>query len=403
MTFTKTTLDGVLKELYAGQAVQELAYDKSSRPFLSMLKKNPGFGGVIYPLPVVYEDTMGRSATFTNAQSNVSGSSITQFQIDVVANYSIARITTDALLRARNDKGAFLRGLKHMVDSAINVLANDIESALFRDRSGARGRISSGYAGTTLTLVDADDIVNFAVGMKVVSAASTTGALTSAAARTITDVDRDAGTITINAALAGTAADNDYLFADGDHVSASDNLKLAGLDAWIPSSAPGSTSFFGVDRTSDVTRLGGLRYTGNAAAIEESIVGGAARLGRECGAVPDVALMSFTTFRRLTNEMGSKVQRDQGGKAVGGFQSLEIYGPRGMISCVPCTFCQPDVVWLLTLNTWQLISMEEPIRILDDDGSRVLRVSNADSLEVRIGSYSNLGCNAPGKNCRISL
>jgi hypothetical protein len=404
LTATKTTLDGILKELYAGQSVEELVYEESSRPLLTLLKKNTSFAGVGYPLPVVYEDIAGRSATFTTAQGNVAGSKITQFLIDTVANYSVARITTDALLRARNDKGAFINGLKHEIDSAIRRLSNDIESSLFRDGSGSIGVVGSGIAGTTITLASADDVVNFAVGMKVVTtAAGGAGAVTSGAARTVLTVDRDAGTFTISAAFAGTSADTNLIMAEGDYVSAADRLKIKGLDAWIPSTAPSSAAFFSVDRSVDPTRLGGLRYTGNAAAIEESIVGGAARLGRECGAIPDVALMNYSTFRRLVNELGSKVQRDQGKSATGGFQSMDVYGPRGLISCKPATFCQDNIIWLLTSGSWQLISMNEPVQILDQDGSKVLRVSNADALEVRVGSFSQLACNAPGKNVRISL
>jgi hypothetical protein len=404
MTATKTTLDGVLKELYAGQAVQDLVYDESSRPFLSLLKKNTSFAGVGMPLPVVYEDIAGRSYSFSHAQGNVGGSRMTQFLIDTTENYSIARITTDALLRSRNDKGAFLNGLKHEIDSAIRRLANDIESSLFRNGSGAIGVIS-GTPTTTLTLASADDVVNFAVGMSIVFADTEAAALRSSTPSVITGVDRDAGTVTAAASFSGTsgAQDGDYIFVEGDYDSASDRNKIRGLDAWIPSSAPGATAFFGVNRSVDPTRLGGLRYTGNAAAIEESIVGAAARLGRECGAVPDVALMNYSTFRRLVNELGSKVQRDPGKNATGGFQTLETYGPRGLISCKPATFCQDNVIWLLTSSSWQLVSMGEPVSILDQDGSKVLRVSDADALEVRVASFSQLGCNSPGKNVRISL
>lgn len=405
MTATKTTLDGVLKELYAGQAVQDLVYDESSRPFLTMLKKNTGFAGVGMPLPVVYEDISGRSYTFSHAQGNVGASKNIQFMVDVTQNYATARITTDAILRTRNDKGAFLNGLKHEVDSAIRRLSNDLEASLFRNGSGAIG-IVSGTPTTTLTLASADDIVNFSVGMSIVFADTEASALRSSTPSVITHIDRDAGTITAAASFATTssAADGDYIFVEGDYDSASDRNKIKGLDAWIPSTAPtAGDSFLSVDRSVDATRLAGLRYSGNSAAVEESIIGGAARLGRESGAVPDTALMNYSTYRRLVNEMGSKVQRNPGKNATGGFQYLEVYGARGPIKCVPATFCQDNLIWLLTSNTWQFVSMGEPVSILDQDGSRVLRVSDADALEVRVGSFSQLACHSPGKNARISL
>jgi hypothetical protein len=401
---SKSTVDAVLKELYRGQAVQELVYDKSARPFLSMVKKVP-FAGRHYPMPVIVEDSPGVSPTFATAQSNVNASLLKQFDVDIVSGYSVGRITVDAMLRGASDKGAFINTLKHTVDTAINGLANSIESGLFRDSSGAKGQIGSGYAGTTITLSDPEDIVHFGYGKKVVTAATKTGVLTSGAARTISSVDRDNGTFVINSAFAGTTANGDYLFVEGSHVSSADALNISGLEGWLPTTVASSgDSFFGVDRYADPTRLAGVKYTGNAAAIEESIISGAARLGRESGAVPDVALMSFQVFRRLVAELGSKVQRDAGPKAIGGFQMLEVYGPKGAIKCVPATFCPNNEIFVLTLNTWELPYMGDDVcYIQQHDGLRVRAVYNADELEVRIASYGNLACNSPGKNLKIVL
>jgi hypothetical protein len=407
-THTVATLDAVLKELYKGQAVQNLVYDESARPFLSMLKKNP-FVGKKYPLPIIYEDSVGTGAVFNTAQDNIGISLPEAFDVVTVRDYSIARISTEAVMASKNDKGAFLNGLQHSIDSALNALSNRLESALFKDGSGAIGAIGSGVSGTTITLKNVEDVVNVRVGLKLVTSATKTGALTSAAARTVQSVNRDAGTFVVDVAFGGTAADNDYLFVQSDRYnndtsSAVSSQRVKGIDAWIPAVAPtAGDNFFGVDRSVDSTRLAGVRYTGNAAAIEESLIGAAARLGRECSAVPDVALMSFQTFRRLVNELGSKVQREAAASAKGGFQVLEVYGPRGLIRCVPCTFAPNDAIFLLTLGTWEFISMGEPVQILNQDGSRVLRVSNEDALEVRCASFSQLCCNAPGRNCRITL
>lgn len=401
MTLTRTTLDPILKELYDGQAVEDLVYDLKARPFLSMLKKTR-ISGRKYPLPVVFEDVAGRSATFSSAQSDIASSELEQFEITTKKNYSLARIDTEGLRAASNDKGAFLNGLKHMVDSAVRSLSNNLESDLFRDGSGQIGTIGSGSGGTTITLSNSEDIVNFRKNQKLVTAEDNTSALSSAAARTIQSVDREAGSFVIDVAFGGTAADGDAIFTSGDYASASDRNKISGLDAWLPATVT-ATSFFGVDRTEDSTRLGGVRYTGNASQIEESIVGASHRLARENGAVPDVALVSFQTHRRLVNELGSKVQRGEGPGAKGGLMDIQVYGVRGLVDCVPCTFCQNDVIWLLTSSSWQLVSMGEPVSIIDEDGQMVLRVSDADANEVRVGSYAQLACSAPGANCRISL
>lgn len=404
MTLTASTLNAALKVLYNGQTLRSLVYNEQQRPFFSLLKKFKNFQGTIMPFPITYEDGAGRAATFSYAQAAIGAPLLKQWQMNVVENHAIARITTESILRSENDKGSFVRGLKLLMDSTINRLANDIEASLFRDGSGSIG-VASGTSGDHLTLATVADVVNFYVGQQVVAAANITASLRSATPGVVLSVNRDSGLITFTASVGGTfnPTDGDQLFTYGDYVSSSDKLKVAGLPAWLPASAPGATTFFNVDRTADPTRLGGVRYAGSSANVEESIIGAASRLARESSSVPDVCLMSFTTLRQLVLELGAKVQRDQKATGQGGFQSVEVYGPRGIIKCVACTFCPENVAYLLTSSTWELISMGEPITLQDLDGLKMLRMATADAFEVRMYSWLNLCCQLPGNNCRISL
>lgn len=409
MSFTATTLNAVLKELITNQDVADLAFDSKARPFLTALTKETDFAGYNKPYPLLYEHGAGDSATFSTAQTNIGSAKYVAWDMDVVAAYTVHRITTDALLRARNDKGAFIRGLKAMLDSAVERRANAMESNLFKSRDGAIGTISSISSGI-ITLSDAEDVSNFYVGQVLRAAANNTSSLESGTGYVI-ELDRDAGTVTVSStSVSGSAgtptgfSSSDLLFNEGDYVSSSDRLKMAGLADWLPSSAPDSTAFFGVARNADVTRLGGHRLTGSLSDIEGAIIAAAARLGKHTPAFsPDVAWMSFETYRLLVNELGSKVVRDPGGDAKGGFEGIMIYGPQGIIKCRPASKCPGNLIYLLSMKTWALISMEQAPMVLDQDGMRVQRVSNADALEVRIASFSNLVCKAPGANARISL
>lgn len=410
MTYTTTTLTNVLKSIYDGQGVKKLVHDEGSRPFFSRLKKNKNLGGLGIPLPVIYSDGTGISPSFTTGQANAGASSIAQFVITHADPlYSFAQIETEALLAARSDKQAFLNSLTHSIDSALNALANNVESALFRNGSGAIGRISSlGDSNTSLTLTSVDDVVNYAVGMKIVAAQTEDSALRSSTAGTISAVDRDTGKITFSASIPSTfdgyASTNDYLFLEGTYTTAGDRKMIRGLDAWFPATAPSSgDSFFTQDRSADPSKLAGVRYAGNSASIEQSIIGATARLGRQCGVKSDLVLMSHDTYRLLNDEMGSKVQRGQGGKAIGGFSGLEVIGLKGPIECLPATFCQSDVMWLLSMESLTLYSMGDAIQILDQDGKKICRRDAADKLETRCACFANLGCNAPGHNVRISL
>ena len=406
---TSTTLDALLKELYVGQAVENAAFDAKARPFLSMVKKNTSFEGSSYPLPVIYDDAAGRSYNFTHAQANATDRPSVAFAIDIVENYSINSISTKALRRAKSSRGGFVNSMKHLVDSVIETLANDLERSLFQDGYGTLGTLASsgGVSGSTLTLATAKDALNFVEGQSIVAADSTSSALRSSTPGVIDSIDYVNGTITLTAAAAGTLAaqDGDLLFAEGDYDSASDRNKLYGLAAWLPSTAPTSgDSFNGVDRSANTVRLAGVRYSGSSGNVQESIINAAhSTAGYSPAAVSDVCFMSFNTLRNLVLELDSQVQRSGGGKASGGFSSVEVYGPKGPIQCVGSSFCPDDRAYLLQKNTWEFVSMGDAVSIINEDGSRIVRRDSSDAFEVRAVSFSNLACRAPGRNCVITL
>jgi len=194
-------------------------------------------------------------------------------------------------------------------------------------------------------------------------------------------------------------ATNDYIFVEGDP-----SAKVAGLDAWVPATAPSSAAFFNVDRTSDVTRLGGVRFSGIGMSIEEALIGGAARTARE-GANIDHAFMNFETFAALEKSLGSKVVYIDVKEPVTGinFNALRLQGPNGFVKVIPDQNCQSNVIWLLQLDTWKMGSLGKAPKILDSDGLKMLRETSADNVEIRIGYYGNVMCNAPGWNCRVAL
>ena len=179
---------------------------------------------------------------------------------------------------------------------------------------------------------------------------------------------------------------------------------MTGLDGWVPSAAPGATAFFGVDRTADVTRLGGNRFDGSALPIEEALIGGASQVARE-GGRPDHCFVDFATFANLEKALGSKVVYSES-KARDvdiGFAGIDVRGPRGTIKVIPDQNCQPNVAWMLQLDTWSLNTLGEAPMFLDLDNNRMLRESAADAYEVRLGYYGQIACNAPGYNCRVAL
>ena len=316
-------------------------------------------------------------------------------------DYSLASIDNETAEASENDKGAFLKALTVETDGAFQAASISMASSLFRDGSGAIGQIATGgITGAVVTLADVEEIVNFEIGMTVqFAAAKSTGALRSTGSTLeIIAVDRDLGKITFSANVS-TLADVvalDFLFAEGDR-----NEKLSGLDAWLPYVAPTlGDSFFGIDRSVDPVRLAGVRIDGTAMPVEEAFIKGGARVNRE-GGNPDIALCSYNRWEQLNKALGSKVQYNVTqayGRADIGFQGIAVKTNKGIMNVVADPFCPDDKGYLLTSKSWKLYSLKKAIRILDLDGNKMLRDGNSDSVELRIGGYSQLGCNAPGHN-----
>lgn len=409
---TATNLSNALKILYRGQKMEEVVFGSSSRVLMNDLKKMEDFVGDTYPLPVYYEDAAGgRSPDFSVAQANNSAMQLGKFAIDVVANNQVVRISTEALLRSRSSKGSFLAHQKMRVDTSLNNLANDVERSLYKDGTGVIGQVNnSSFATTSLDLVTDKDAKNFHIGAKIVFCTTTTGALLdSGQSIEISKVDFEATsnqvTLAENLNVISGMAQNAYIFYEGDAQNGgSSAVKISGLDAWIPSSAPGATAFFGQDRSLHPQRLGGSRQTGSLSDIGKAIIDGAAHLGDVAmGDGGQKAYMSYTAWALLVDQLRRDVQRKPARGTTAGYQYVTVYGATGPIECIPSPFCPENLVWLLNMSTWELISMGKCVRINDDDGLMARAISSQTGLEIRSDSHAQLGCHAPGKSCRITL
>ena len=394
-----TSFAGALKQHYTAERIENMVY--KDNPFLAMISKYEDFGGENLKLPIKYGIPQGRSATFSDAQHNKTSTQLKAFLLTRVADYSLASIQNETIEASKGNANSFMEAATVEIDGAIESATRSLAISLFGDGGGSIGQLLADPAtGTTFTLKVVDDVTNFEVGMKVeFYSAATGGSVRAGGAREITAINRDTGVITVAAALDAALLINDFVVPEGDY-----DLKLKGLNAWVPSSAPGSTdSFFGVNRSIDATRLGGIRFDGSSLPLEEALIGAAARVARE-GGKPDVCFINYSNFADLEKALGSKVSYvDVKASPEIGFRGILIHGPRGPIKVVPDQNCPKDVAFMLQLDVWKLYSLGKAPKILDSDGLKFLRDSAADSVEVRVGYYAQLGCRGPGYNVRIAL
>lgn len=422
-----------LKELYDNPSdyMKDLVYKKN--PLLALIPKDEspsGFAGKYIPVPLIYATPQGRSGTFATAQTNQTAPQLASFFVYRVSNYQLCTIQNELIEATKDDVGAFVDQQKLNMDTSFRNISNDLAHDLFSDGSGSRGTYGlSPGTGTistgVITLDDPQTVVNFEVGMVLVSysvSGTTPTIATGGAFGYIIAVNRSTGVITVSATAGGSAGTPTnwstsfpYLAVSGDinfvssglAVSSTGALKIAGLGAWLPTTAPGSTdSFWGVNRSTDVTRLGGVRFNGSSESIEEALIDGSTLVARE-GGQPDMAFVPFSSYAALEKSLGSKVQyvdvkHDEADIA---FAGIRIHAPYGPITVIPDRSCPSLTAYLLQMDTWKLRSLGKAPHILKYgmEGLEGLRVAASDALEIRIGYYANLVCCAPGWNCVVQL
>lgn len=425
----------VLKELYIDNQdyMKDMVYQEN--PWFAMIPKNEdpdGFQGKYIPVPIQYSVPQGRSHTFANAQGNQTPNAYSSFFVYVIQDYQLVTITNLLIEQTKSKAGAFVDEMKREMDGGIRSLSNNVAFELFGSGTATRG-ITSGAlvsAGGTLydiTLANAQAIVNFEVGMTLQASATDGGAIIPTGTPlvpdlgTITAVNRNTGVIRVNVAQGAPQTDwatGSFLSVQGDVPPAGGSgsgplgatgsyLALSGLAAWVPATDPASNdSFWGVNRSADPTRLGGLRFDASSYTIEEGITNALSLANRE-GAKPDLCIMDFNSFAGLVNQLGAKVQyvevkHDEVDVA---FEGVRFHSSYGYITVLADRSCPPLTAYILTQNTWKLRSLGKVPHVLTYgiEGLEGLRVGNADALEVRMGYYGNCICSGPGFNMYVKL
>jgi hypothetical protein len=399
---TDTDLLPVLKEIYPGGSVpRELQFGKS--PTLSMMRTDTESAyGEHIKIPVKYGNPQGVGAVLSTAQTNNSNAKWKAFEVDTIDYYGVVKITGRAIDKSKKDRGSFVRGLKQQSDGIIYSVRRRLTHNLFRNHGGALGQVSS-FSTDTVTLTNVRDTRYFEPDQVIVSDTTDgTSGTVNAGSVTIEAVSRSGGTLTATANWAtgiASIAANDYLFIESDF-----GQMMYGFESWIPSTDPTSTSFLGVDRSSDPVRLGGCRADYSGTPIEEAVQD-MLRTVYDEGGEPDVIILSTDNWTNFAKALGTKVEYGERSSydAEVGFKTIKVMGPAGEVDVMADPDAQGNVAWVMTMNTWTLHSMGEFIRVLDDDGLPVLRESTSDGVEMRVVSRPQVACEAPGWNGRFTI
>jgi len=429
-----TTNIATLKELYSDDSwvMKDLVFDKN--PFLAICPKDEtemGLGGKSFPVPVMYDTGAGRSAALGTAQTYQTAPQTVEFQVTRVSNYSVATLTNDFLRASAASIGAFMPAAELNVKSAFRNVSNDLAHDMYGDGSGTRGTYGLGNGSITAGVIVLDNlgmVYQFAVGMALVSfsvSGQTPTQSTGAALGYVIAVDTGLGTVTVSASQGGAAGTPSnwsssfpYLAQAGDvnfisnGLASTNMLKIAGLGAWIPSVAPsGSDNFFGVDRSVSPTKLAGLRFAGGAnESIQDALIDAVNQLAANSSEAgdPDYILMNPVSYQVLVKQLTAQanyvsIKHDEIDIS---FKALVLPTANGEIAILQDRNCPAQTAYIITLKTWKLRSLGKVPQFLTFPGfydQLGFPVPGSDAVELRVGYYANLTCNAPGANAVVPL
>lgn len=407
-TLNLSLFDKALKTLYAPGKIPRIGMDKHT--LLGMIKKETSWKGGPYAQRVRVANSAGRSASLSAAQSAAGNAKNLEFLIpaQAKADYGVVRIDGQTIRASENlteeSAAGYISARKQEIDTTIASLNASLAHALYRNGGGARAVVGS-VSSNAITLATASDSFYFEKDM--VITANTNDGSGSGTARSgdmvVTKVERGPVTsvVTVDTAAASLTA-GDYLFVKGDF-----GAKVSGLEAWIPASAPSATAFMGLDRTID-TRLGGLRYPGDAPILEQ--LSRARAWAHEQGAEISHMFVHPSKWNEAELAMSDRAYTDfKNEDQTIGYKSLMIRTPYGPVPLLADVNCQQNVCWALKLDDWKIISRGEvpgPLahtKSSSGEGDQFFTMTSEDSIEGRFGYYAEVVCAAPGNSMRVSL
>lgn len=373
-------------------------------PLLGFVEKDSSWEGDKMPLPIRYGSVTGASVNFGIAQKNKSPSAVTRFEVPFTKEYVVLSVDGQLMRAAATKKGGMASILTSEIESGMLTFRRRLAHGLYGDGGGAVAQFngSGSVAGNNLTVTNRTDCVHLQKGM-VIQLSVDNGFTGSAGVRsgtlTISKVNRRTGLVTfttnITAGIA-TATNADFIYWEGDYAG-----KIKGQAAWVPDVDPGTGSvpdvLYGVTRSDDVSRLGGIRVAA-AATVEETLIDMSAEAFIE-GADPDKVLLNPLDWAKLAKSMGSKAVIDVPTDVASiSFKGVELYTPQGTVACVGDPFMKKGLARMIQSDTWKLGSQGEFPGILMEDDQKMLRDMTEDAYEVRIGGYAASGCESPGWN-----
>lgn len=417
---TRTALADMFKTIYVGKDLTN--FSKRKTPLGDKVKKLDDIYGASLVIPFNGGLNWGISPTLSSTTDPLPASgSFKKWTIsDTVQLYGRLTLDNLGMMRSKKDIGAFMQmRVKETEEILANMKMQRLGHQLWGDGSGALAQVVSvtGANPVTVITVAFTDAVHFdgflgasATGKQRINFATNANKLSGGVKEagnyyTIEKVNRytSTGTCTLTVTRqAGTAtgdpAATDWIYNYGFY-----GLAPKGIGAWIPSTDPSATTFFGMDRSDEPQMKAGWRGT-----WEGSIQASAERLVSVMAPYfdPEFSALWLSNYRwwQLKEELTAqgRFYVDQTKSMEFGTSALRMNTPSGDIPVLCDPYCPSDTGWLLRHEDIEVHSTGPLIHLADEDLT-ALRLSDADGLEVRFRSAAEYAIPRPFMNGRFPI
>lgn len=172
-------------------------------------KENLTGNYVQFPVRTAYsEATAFQPESGTLPTPGVRGGTLAQ--VYSMYQYGTVSLTGQVAEQIRAGEGAYVSVMQDELDGMMENLGLEKNRVLFNDGSGAIGQVGS-ISSDTITLASSTNVYLFRINQQLVAYTARTGGTERTGTMTVTAVDYDLGTITVNATATSLAA-GDYLF-----------------------------------------------------------------------------------------------------------------------------------------------------------------------------------------------
>jgi hypothetical protein len=374
-------------------------------PFYGIVEKDFECEGYPIPFPIMYGSDGGSSSRFSTAQTNYSSNGEERWQIPLMDEHQVFQISNKLkLTMSKGGKAAIVDGLEHVTGKAVTKLKRTMSLNWWRDETAVRGVIASGSASETLVLATPDDAIFLEIGDVIASSNTSTGTTEDAEGIKIIGVDPITGSL-VKAAGTNWNAGGNFSAADFLFIQGTKGLKLSGVPAWVPSSAPSATPFYGIRRDLAPVALAGHRFTASAptdGTLMNAYQRQATEGQRYAGAKYTDLFVAPGDWNQLAREMGSPtpvqlhpVSMDGNVMAHIGYDVLKLHTAMGHVNVHSEFRLRRGRNYMFDRKAWKIVGNRTPGLDTNDKNS-VLRMGAAAALEGRLEAYLNLACKIPG-------